>query len=112
MFTATSLDVWEWFKFESIYEQLYNDIIAIEKKEDEISGLKRPTIPKFLIGFGLAISQVFILICPFLIFGKYGSSKNSIQLVSLNVDLITKNSKNNLYSGLSARSIDQIGTSI
>lgn len=104
------MDVWEWFKFESIYEQIYNDIIAIQSKSAKVSGLRLPTVSKFITGLVLSISQILILICPFLIFGKYGSSKNEVKLVTLNLDLIYNQSITNFYNGVSARSIEKLSS--
>lgn len=105
MLTATALEIWEWFKYESIYEQLYSNIMAMNAMKQSLPGLELPKISKIGLGVALAFAQIFLLICPFIFFGKYGSEKNKFQLVRLDIDLITGSSKNTLYSGLSARSI-------
>jgi Piezo non-specific cation channel, R-Ras-binding domain len=109
MLTSTSMDIWQWFKFESIYEQLYTDIIEIASKKDIVPGLKLSTASKMALGLGLAFAQIFLLICPFIFFGKYSSQKNKVQLAGVNIDLLTGNTKNSLYSGLTAWSIRDMG---
>lgn len=109
MLTSTSMDIWQWFKFESIYEQLYNDIIEISGKKALVPGLKISTGSKMGLGLGLAFAQIFLLICPFIFFGKYSSQKNKVELAGINIDLLTGNTKNALYSGLTAWSIRDMG---
>ena len=70
MLTSTSLDLFQWLKYESIYEQLYNDIIEIQGYSADIPGLKLRFVSKFGIGFSLTAFQIFLLICPFILFGK------------------------------------------
>ena len=111
MLTTTSMDIWEWFKFESIYEQLYNDILEIKSREEIIPAIKLETTPKMGLGFVLAFLQIFLLICPFIFFGKYGSSKNVVTQVTLNIDLLIGTSSINLYSTGSAKNISGISSS-
>ena len=112
MLTSTSMDIWQWFKFESIYEQLYTDIIEISSKKGVVPGLKMSTGSKMALGLGLAFAQIFLLICPFIFFGKYSSQKNKVELAGINIDLLTGNTKNALYSGLTAWSIRDMGSTL
>lgn len=109
MITATSLDIWEWFKFESIYEQLYNDILESRGKQQTIAGLKLGKISKLGLGSVLTFTQIFLLICPFIFFGKFSSEKNIVTQATLDVALSTGNSQSILYSANSAKAMQLIG---
>jgi hypothetical protein len=109
MLTSTSLDLFQWLKYESIYEQLYNDIIEIQGYSADIPGLKLRFVSKFGIGFSLTAFQIFLLICPFILFGKYSTSKNDIYSAQLFVDLQVDKSKFNLYTAVTTQSISKLG---
>lgn len=109
MLTATSLDIWEWFKFESIYEQLYNDILESHGKKVIIAGLKLGKVSKLALGLILTFAQIFLLICPFIFFGKFSSEKNLVKQATLDVTLSTGTSQSILYSASSAKSMKDIG---
>jgi hypothetical protein len=104
MFTASSLDIWEWFKFESIYEELYKNIMENKSKSANIPGLKQGSLNKVVLGLVLAFAQIFLLICPFIFFGKFSSNKNTVEFASLSVALKTGSSRSVLYSTSSAKS--------
>lgn len=110
MLTATSLDIWEWFKFESIYEQLYNDILEVESQKQTIAGLKLGKVSKLGLGSVLTFAQIFLLICPFIFFGKFSSEKNVVTQATLNIALSTEKSQSILYSAYSAKSMPAMGS--
>jgi hypothetical protein len=109
MLTATSLDIWEWFKFESIYEQLYNDILDSKGKTQTIAGLKLGRVSKLGLGSVLTFTQIFLLICPFIFYGKFTSEKNFVIQSTLDVALSTGTSHSTLYSANSAKAMNSIG---
>lgn len=108
MLTATSLDIWEWFKFESIYEELYRNIMEIKAKSQIIPGLRLDKVPKLGLGIVLTFAQIFLLICPFIFFGKFSSQKNKVIFSTLDVALETGSSQSTLYSVKSAKSMNDI----
>lgn len=108
MLTATSLDIWEWFKFESIYEELYKNIIEIQSKSTVIPGLKQGGFNKLGLGLVLAFAQIFLLICPFIFFGKFSSDKNTVEFAALSIALKSGSSQSILYSTNSAKSMSTV----
>lgn len=108
MLTATSLDIWEWFKFESIYEELYKNILEIEGKSSYVPGLRLAKVQKLGVGLVLTFAQIFLLICPFIFFGKFTSEKNKVIFSTLDVALETGSSRSLLYSVRSAKSMNDI----
>lgn len=112
MLTATSLDIWEWFKFESIYEQLYNDILDSTSKTQTIAGLKLGRVSKLGLGSVLTFAQIFLLICPFIFFGKFTSEKNFVIQSTLDVALSTGTSFSTLYSAKSAKAMNTMGRTL
>jgi hypothetical protein len=110
MLTATSLDIWEWFKFESIYEQLYGDILDVESQKSTIAGLKLGGVSKLGLGLVLTFAQIFLLICPFIFFGKFSSEKNLVLQATLDVALSTGTSLSMLYTASSAKGMPLMGS--
>jgi len=52
MLTPTSLDFFEWIKFESIYNSVFESIYKIKSREAMIAGLRVDTPTKMIYGIG------------------------------------------------------------
>ena len=88
-FTKTCLDLFQWNKFESVYDIVYCTYCAMTAKNQQLVGQK---IGKFLkIGMGgtLSFVLIFILVAPLMLFSSLNptNQKNNLTGANLKVDL-------------------------
>lgn len=106
--TSTSLEFWEYLKFESIYQSLYVAIYRMQQRDRLILGSRFSFIKKLpycLLSFLL----VSILIGPFLLFGNYFSSQNLVTQASLEIDIKLGEKLFNLYQSTYIKNIESFG---
>ena len=97
-FTTTSLDFFQWAKFESVYDTIYLTMCNMKNFKTKPVGLKINTLQKITLGATIWISLILLLILPLLIFSNLNPI-NEINNVnggktSLKISFI----KDNIYS--------------
>jgi hypothetical protein len=50
-FTKTSLNIWDWFTFETIYSEFYSAKVSAEKDKEHEIGDQVGWVKKFIFGF-------------------------------------------------------------
>jgi hypothetical protein len=78
MLTPTSLEFFEWVKFESIYNTLFEDIYKMRARDSRIPGLKMGMVTKMMFGIGGTFIQIFVILLPLILFRNYNSESNTI----------------------------------
>ena len=114
-FTHTCLDLFQWNKFEAIYDTIFDTYCEKEEWDEKPIGERVNKTKKFGIGFTLSFGLIFILIIPLLLFSSLNPTNqiNNITKAKINVYL-TFNYKNgvmknyNLFLNERADSISQM----
>ena len=88
-FTKTSLDYFQWNKFESVYDAVYCDYCAMNAKNIQKVGEKIGKLKKIFMGGLLTFSLVVILIIPLILFSSINPTNkiNNLTGASLKIDL-------------------------
>ena len=114
-FTHTCLDLFQWNKFEAIYDTIFDTYCEKEEWDEKPIGERVNKTKKFGIGFTLSFGLIFTLIIPLLLFSSLNPTNhiNNINKAKINVYL-TFNYKNgvmknyNLFLNERADSISQM----
>ena len=88
-FTKTSLDFFQWNKFESVYDAVYCNYCAMNAKNIQKVGNKVGKLKKILMGGVLSFCLVFILVIPLFLFSSINPTNKINNLIgaSLKIDL-------------------------
>ena len=88
-FTHTCLDLFQWNKFEAIYDAIFDTYCEKEEWDEKPIGERVDKKTKFGIGFTLAFGLIFTLIIPLLLFSSLNPTNklNNITEAKMNVDL-------------------------
>ena len=94
-FTHTCLDLFQWNKFEAIYDAIFDTYCEKEEWDEKPIGERVSKKKKFGIGFTLSFGLIFIIIIPLLLFSSLNPTNklNNITEARMNVGL-TFNYKN------------------
>ena len=114
-FTHTCLDLFQWNKFEAIYDAIFDTYCEKGEWDEKPIGERVSKKKKFGIGFTLSFALIFIIIIPLLLFSSLNPTNklNNITEARMSVDL-TFNYKNgvmknyNLFLNERAYSISQM----
>jgi len=109
LLTPTSLEFWDWMKFESIYQTLYIDINKMQKRDQRIPGLKIGSAQKIIYGIGMSLFQLLVLLFPLIAFGNFVASTDTIINASVNLDLSIGTKSFNLYKQNYFKNSETIG---
>jgi hypothetical protein len=114
-FTKTCLDLFQWNKYESVYDIVYCTYCAMTAKNQQHVGVKQGKFIKITMGGALSFVLVFILIAPLMLFSSLNPTNqlNNLTGATLKVDLsfVYKNKavKNyTLYENSKPESIENI----
>ena len=110
IFTVTALNLFQWFKFEDIYSQLFLNQCYQKSLTYKDYGEKIPKFEKCYMGFcGLFIVLTIILL-PLLIFSTLNPiiTENPVVSSSHDIKFLYKNRAFNLYSISSSESISDV----
>ena len=114
-FTKTCLDLFQWNKFESVYDIVYCTYCAMNAKNQQLVGQKQGKLIKIGMGGFLSFILIFILVVPLMIFSSLNPTNqlNNLTGATLKIDLsfIYKNRavKNyTLYENSKPESIENI----
>lgn len=109
MLTPTSLEFFEWIKFESIYNTLFEDIYKMKARDKRIAGLKMNWKIKYGYGIVGTVVQVGVLLLPLYTFRNFSSQANTIANAAISVNLAAGGTKLTLYTNTYSKSINSIG---
>ena len=73
-FTSTCLDLFQWNKFESIYDTIFDTYCDSEGEDDKEMGEKVGKKDKIVMGGLLSFALVFILVVPLILFSSLNPS--------------------------------------
>jgi hypothetical protein len=88
-FTKTCLDLFQWNKYESVYDIVYCTYCAMNAKNQQLVGQKIGKMLKILMGGALSFVLIFILVAPLLLFSSLNPTNqiNNLTGATLKVDL-------------------------
>ena len=88
-FTKTCLDLFQWNKFESVYDIVYCTYCAMTAKNQQLVGQKVGKVLKICMGGLLSFALVFILVAPLMLFSSLNPTNqlNNLTGATLRVDL-------------------------
>ena len=88
-FTKTCLDLFQWNKFESVYDIVYCTYCSMNAKNQQLVGQKIGKLLKIFMGGALSFGLVFILIAPLMLFSSLNPTNklNNLTGATLKVDL-------------------------
>ena len=88
-FTSTCLDLFQWNKFESIYDTIFDTYCDSEGNDEEKIGQKVGKKKKIIMGGLLSFALIFILVIPLVLFSSLNPTNklNNLTGAKLNVDL-------------------------
>ena len=88
-FTHTCLDLFQWNKFEAIYDSIFDTYCEKAEWDEKPIGERVSKKNKFGIGFILSFGLIFIVIIPLLLFSSLNPTNkiNNITEAKMNVDL-------------------------
>ena len=94
-FTHTCLDLFQWNKFEAIYDNIFDTYCEKAEWDEKPIGERVSKKNKFGIGFSLTFALIFIVIIPLLLFSSLNPTNklNNITEARMNV-VLTFNYKN------------------
>ena len=114
-FTKTCLDLFQWNKFEGVYDTVYVTFCAMNAKNQQLVGQKIGKLNKIGMGGGLAFILILILIAPMILFSSLNPTNkiNNLTGAELQIDLCffykNKAVQNyTLYTNTRPESIDNI----
>ena len=111
-FTKTSLDMFQWFKFEDIYSQLYISKVLLRGYYSRPRGQPIAVCEKFCMGVcGLFLTLVLIL-GPLIIFSSLNPivERNSVSSASVEVGALINESYYLLYSAERVQSLSSLSS--
>ena len=93
-FTPTSLDLFQWDKFENVYDTMYNTYCEMKEFNTYKVGQKIGNFMKFSLGGVFSFILIFILVLPILIFSSLNplNELNNIYGADIKIDLSFKDS--------------------
>jgi hypothetical protein len=88
-FTKTCLDLFQWNKYESVYDIVYCTYCSMNAKNQQLVGQKIGKLLKIFMGGALSFGLVFILIAPLMLFSSLNPTNklNNLTGATLKVDL-------------------------
>jgi len=88
-FTKTCLDLFQWNKFESVYDIVYVTYCTMTAKNQQLVGQKIGKVLKLGMGGALSFALVFILVAPLMLFSSLNPTNqmNNLTGATLKVDL-------------------------
>ena len=88
-FTKTCLDLFQWNKFESVYDIVYVTYCQMNAKNQQLVGQKIGKVLKIGMGGALSFFLVFILVAPLMLFSSLNPTNqlNNLTGATLKVDL-------------------------
>ena len=88
-FTSTCLDLFQWNKFESIYDTIFDTYCDAEGNDENPIGEKVSKKSKIIMGGLLSFGLIFILVIPLVLFSSLNPTNklNNLNSAKLNVDL-------------------------
>ena len=88
-FTKTCLDIFQWNKFESVYDIVYVTYCTMTAKNQQLVGQKIGKVLKLGMGGALSFALVFILVAPLMLFSSLNPTNqlNNLTGATLKVDL-------------------------
>ena len=114
-FTSTCLDLFQWNKFESVYDTIYRTYCAMNAKNAQLVGQKVSKFLKVGMGGSLSFLLVFLLVIPLMLFSSLNPTNqiNNLMGATLRMDLsiFYRNGANQnytLYENSKPESIDDI----
>lgn len=108
MLTPTSLEFFEWIKFESIYNTLFEDIYKMNARDARIPGLKINKGTKMMYGIGGTVIQIIVILLPLYSFKNWTSTANDISNAAINVDLVADKTRLTLYTNKYSKSVSAL----
>ena len=108
MLTPTSLDFFQWFKFEAIYFALYANIYRMKSRNTYIPGMKISLFSKLPYGMIGGPLLIFILFFPFFSFMNSFSEHNKVSNAELSLDLRVAGNSINLYENKFSKNIRKL----
>jgi len=97
-FTTTSLDFFQWAKFESVYDTIYITMCNMKYFKTKPVGLKIKLIQKITLGATIWISLILLLILPLLIFSNLNPINELNNVTGAKTSLKISFIKDNVYS--------------
>ena len=111
-FTKTSLFIWDWFTFETIYSEFYEAKVGVEENSDHKMGEQRSWIEKILFGLSYLLLCLGLILAPLIIFSSLNpiSEMNLVKGagIELNIELEEGKSLYNIFSTTVANEIRNI----
>ena len=88
-FTKTCLDLFQWNKFEGVYDTVYVTFCAMNAKNQQLVGQRIGKLNKIGMGGGLAFILILILIIPMILFSSLNPTNtlNNLTGAELKIDL-------------------------
>ena len=88
-FTSTCLDLFQWNKFESIYDTMFDTFCDSEGNDDNKIGEKVSKKRKIALGGILSFALIFVLVVPLVLFSSLNPTNklNNLTSAKFNVDL-------------------------
>ena len=88
-FTSTCFDLFQWIKFESIYDSIFDAFTEEDENDDLPVGKKYERKKKLGIGGTLSFILIFIIILPLILFSSLNPTNklNNLTKGKLNIDL-------------------------
>ena len=88
-FTKTCLDLFQWYKFEGVYDAVYITYCAMNTKNKQLVGQKIGKLYKIFMGGFFAFLLIFVLIAPLMLFSNLNPTNkiNNLTGAVLKIDL-------------------------
>ena len=88
-FTKTCLDLFQWYKFEGVYDAVYVTYCYMNSKNEQLVGQKIGKLYKIVMGGIFAFLLIFVLIAPLMLFSNLNPTNriNNLTGAVLKVDL-------------------------
>ena len=88
-FTKTCLDLFQWYKFEGVYDAVYVTYCAMNAKNMQLVGQRVGKFMKIMMGGVLAFALILILIAPLMLFSSLNPTNklNNLTGAVLQIDL-------------------------
>ena len=88
-FTKTCLDLFQWYKFEGVYDAVYVTFCAMNAKNKQLVGQRVGKFMKIMMGGFLAFLLILILIAPLMLFSSLNPTNklNNLTGAVLKIDL-------------------------
>ena len=101
-FTSTCLDLFQWNKFESVYDTIYATYCSMTAKNVQLVGQKVKKYLKIGMGGTLSFSLIILLVIPLMLFSSINPTNeiNNVVGATLKIDLslFYQNGLNNNYT--------------